>query len=98
MKTPLPDSLRSQPIPSRKEFASTAASAANQAVVARMVSFARVVSISSAAVGAIVLVGWFLGLQILKSVLPGLSSMKPNTAICLSLLAASLWFLAGHSL
>jgi PAS domain S-box-containing protein len=98
MKAPLPDSPQPLPAPPRMEFASVSASPIHQAIADRMISFTKVASICAAAVGPTVLLGWFLSVQILKSIQPGLSTMKPNSAICLALLGASLWLLAGHSL
>ena len=43
-----------------------------------------------AAVGAVVLMGWTFGLPLLKSVLPGLASMKANTALCFLLAGVAL--------
>lgn len=43
------------------------------------------------AVGMLVLVGWYLDLAPLKSLLPGAATMKPNTALSFVLLGASLW-------
>ncbi len=49
-------------------------------------------------VGLFVLFGWMFDLEVLKSVLPGRSSMKPNTALCfvLSGLALVLVSIAKH--
>jgi PAS domain S-box-containing protein len=40
--------------------------------------------------GFIVILGWMLDAQTIKSVLPGLATMKANTALCILLLGASL--------
>jgi diguanylate cyclase (GGDEF)-like protein len=42
-------------------------------------------------VGLLVLIGWQLNLPILKSVLPELAPMQPNTAVAIILLGGSLW-------
>jgi PAS domain S-box-containing protein len=41
--------------------------------------------------GLAVLVGWTFDAQVLKSVVPGAVSMKPNTAVCVALLGLGLW-------
>lgn len=43
--------------------------------------------------GIAVLVGWIFDIGILKSVMPGLVTMKANTAICFACTGASLWCL-----
>ena len=42
-------------------------------------------------VGVLVLVGWWRGLGYLTGVVPGLPTMKPDTALALALCGASLW-------
>src|SRR4029453_12297188 len=41
--------------------------------------------------GLAVLVGWTFDAEVLKRVLPGVVSMKPNTAVCVALLGLGLW-------
>ncbi len=53
-------------------------------------SFSQKASIVVIAIGCTVILGWIFDLQLLKSFLPGLLSMKANTAVC--------FILAGFSL
>jgi PAS domain S-box-containing protein len=47
------------------------------------------------AVGGLALVGWAFDIALLKSVLPGWVSMKPNTALCFVLVGLALLFAPG---
>ena len=58
--------------------------------LARFVTFA---SLFSIAIGLLGLVGWTLGIAVLKSVVPGQVVIKPNAAIALLLCGWSLWLL-----
>ncbi|WP_182378595.1 bifunctional diguanylate cyclase/phosphodiesterase [Nocardioides sp. WS12] len=44
----------------------------------------------------LVLVGWYAGVEQLTTLVPGFASMKPNTALCLLLLALVPWFHPSH--
>jgi PAS domain S-box-containing protein len=59
----------------------------------RFVAFAGLFSI---AVGLLSLIGWTLGIAILKSVVPGQVIIKPNAAIALMLCGCSLWLLRSR--
>ena len=50
-------------------------------------------SLFSIAIGLIGLAGWVFKVEILKTVLPGLVTMKANTAVCFVLVGLSLWWL-----
>lgn len=52
-------------------------------------------SAAAVLVGGSVLVGWYLDIPALKSVVPGLVTMKANTALAFVLAGASLWLLAA---
>ena len=40
-----------------------------------------------------VLAGWTLDIEVLKSVIPGFTTMKPNTALCFLACGFALWIL-----
>ena len=49
-------------------------------------------ALATAAVGLLVMVGWLLGIEPLKRVLPGLVAMKFNTALAFVVAGAALWW------
>jgi hypothetical protein len=65
-------------------------------LVAVLRSLARGSGVAVASIGAAVLIGWILDVALLKSLLPGLSTMKANTALAMLLAGASLSVLARH--
>jgi len=54
-----------------------------------------VAGIATSAIGGIAMTGWLLDVDVLKSVVPGLITMKANTALVLMLLGASLYATAS---
>lgn len=61
----------------------------------RAKGLARAIGAFSAFVGALVLAGWLLDVRILKSVLPHLVTMKPNSAVCFIAAGLALWLACG---
>lgn len=53
--------------------------------------FALVASLTAVITGVLVLLGWWLEIAAFKSILPGLATMKPNTAVAFAFCGAGLW-------
>lgn len=68
----------------------------------RLVSLFKSISAAASmivlAVGVTVLIGWIFNVTLLKSILPGLVTMKANTAAAFALIGISLWLLQLSSL
>jgi PAS domain S-box-containing protein len=73
-------------------------SVSNGVLVSRLRVFTNAVSIFSVSVGSLVLAGWLFGVPSLKTVTPGLASMKANTALCLVLCGLSLWITSRNEI
>jgi PAS domain S-box-containing protein len=64
--------------------------AATTRVAPRLVSFSHTMALATIALGLVVLYGWVIESPALKSVAPGLVTMKPNAAFAITLLGLSL--------
>ncbi len=53
-------------------------------------TYLRISALLTVSIGLVVLLGWYLDILTLKSVLPGLTAMKVNTAVCFILCGLSL--------
>ncbi|MEW5856255.1 MAG: chemotaxis protein, partial [Cyanobacteriota bacterium] len=60
-------------------------------LIGTLQSFSKKATIGVIAIGCAVLVGWMFNIPILKTVLPGLVTMKANAAVCFILSGTSLW-------
>lgn len=64
----------------------------NQPVEGRLITFSKVSSLIIVLIGGLAFCGWIFGIQPLKSILPGLATMKANTAISFIIAGVGLWF------
>jgi diguanylate cyclase (GGDEF)-like protein len=62
----------------------------NQRLITVIRSFSPVAAIAVTAIGLLVLASWALGLEAIKSIVPGTASMKANSAVCMVLVGVSL--------
>ena len=65
-------------------------------LLTRFHAAARLLGLTAALVGTVAMTGWVLSVDVLKSVVPGLVTMKANTALCFILLGGALSVLAQH--
>ncbi len=72
-------------------------SPANTGFVSGFETFTQIMSAVGVAIGLAGLLGWVLDSPTLKSIQPGLVSMKPNDAVGLVLLGLALWLLRRES-
>jgi hypothetical protein len=69
---------------------SVSTTAAIPKIVRRLTTAARLLSLLAILAGLAALFGWTFGVEVLKSVIPGQATMKPNTALCILMLGVGL--------
>lgn len=78
--------------PSPLEAVRVLPTAGGRLVPRRLPDLSTIAAMVSVVIGVIVLVGWWLGIDTLKSIVPGLLTMKVNTAIGFVLLGGGMLF------
>ena len=67
-----------------------------QNLIPSLRTFSRKAGIAVIVIGSMVIVGWMFNIPALKTVLPGLVTMKANTAACFILSGTALWLWHRH--
>jgi diguanylate cyclase (GGDEF)-like protein len=57
----------------------------------QFITYARLAAVTVSIIGVVVLAGWLLDVPVLRTVLPGWTTMKVNTACMFTVLGAGLW-------
>ena len=65
----------------------------NCQLIASLLRFSKAASVAVFLIGCAVIIGWEFEIALLKSLLPGLVTMKGNTALCFILGSSALWLL-----
>ena len=60
-------------------------------LIASLQTFSRKASVGAITIGSIVILGWMFNIPLFKSILPGLVTMKANTALCFIFAGGALW-------